>query len=73
MMLTLKQRSIAILNCIYFGVMPYWVYEKECHYVGQFTYYTHLKHNLNMARLLITGTEPEKYHNFFKAKARYIR
>lgn len=72
-MLTLKQRSIAIFNCFYFGIMPSWVYEKDCHYTGHFTYYTHLKHNLDVARRLITYIEPEKYHNFFKAKARYIR
>jgi hypothetical protein len=72
-MLTLKQRSIAVFNCIYFGVVPSYVYEKKCHYSGSFTYLGHLKHNTKVAFRLITFKEPLKYHNFFKAKAKYFR
>lgn len=72
-MLTLKQRSKAIFNCFYFGIMPSWVYEKKCHYTGHFTYYSHLKHNLNIARLLVCHQEPERHHAFYKAKAKYTR
>lgn len=72
-MLTLKQRSIAVFNCIYFGVVPSYVYEKKCHYSGSFTYLEHLVHNLRIAKLLVTFKEPEKYHNFYKSKAKYFR
>ena len=31
-MLTNKQRFYAIFKALYFGILPYWFYEKECHY-----------------------------------------
>ena len=72
-MLTRKERSVAIFNCIWFGVMPSWVYEKKCHYKGHFTYRTHLVHNLKIAKLLIVDQVPERHHNFHRSKAKYFR
>ncbi len=39
--LTLKLK--AICSCVWFGIMPYWVYENECHYDN---YLSHLVFNL---------------------------
>lgn len=72
-MLTRKERTIAVFNCIWFGVLPSWVYEKKCHYTGHFTYTTHLIHNLKIVKLLILKQEPEKHHNFYRSKAKYFR
>ena len=51
-MLTKKQRLKAIFNCLWFGILPSYIYEKECHYKkhgdgeNAFTYFDHLKLNM---------------------------
>lgn len=72
-MLTRKERAVAIFNCLWFGIMPYWIYEKKCHYKGHFTYMGHLVHNLKIAKSLVLNTVPERYHNFHRSKAKYFR
>ena len=32
MSLTKIERTKAIFNCLWFGLLPSWIYEKECHY-----------------------------------------
>ena len=72
-MLTIKERTRAVFNCLWFGFMPSCVYEKKCHYKGHFTYRTHLVHNLKIAKLLIDNQVPERHHNFHRSKAKYFR
>lgn len=76
-MLTIKQRFRAVFNCLYFGILPYWLYEKRCHYkggkdVGE-TYFEHLKMNLLTAKFLILRKEHPCTHKFHKQKCKYFR
>lgn len=76
-MLTLKQRYRAIFHCLYFSILPYWVYEKKCHYssgkdLGK-DYLSHLWMNILTAKSLLFHTEHECTHNFHKAKVKYFR
>ena len=41
-------RIRAIWYCLFFGLLPWWVYEKECHYKGM-TYRRHRWLNLALA------------------------
>ena len=73
-MLTKRQRAKAIFNCLWFGILPSWVYEKECHYKYSQTYYKHLKYNLNLAKDLLLFNESPIYHSFYKIKwKKYFR
>lgn len=78
-LLTKKERIFAIFKCVYFGILPYWVYEKTCHYrkTGEgcevYTYLDHLKMNYYTARSLLLKTEHECTHDFHKAKCKYFR
>ena len=51
-MLTNKERTYAIAKSLYFGIIPSWFYEKECHYakngegMGIKNYREHLMMNL---------------------------
>lgn len=73
-LLTRKERCYAIFKSLYFGILPSWVYEKECHYkrggegIGIQTYYEHLILNLLIVKCLIFKTEHECTHNFHKIK-----
>ena len=56
----------AIFCCLYFGITPWWFYQKEKHYDG--TYLNHLKLNLQYAKLWITNSYTEddiKFENRF--------
>lgn len=78
-MLTRKERCKAIFNCLWFGLLPSWVYEKECHYKshndeGTDTYWNHAKMNLRAAKYLILCQEHECTHEFHKTKwKKYFR
>ena len=78
-LLTKKERLFAIFKCAYFGILPYWVYEKTCHYRKNgegcevYTYLDHLKMNYYTARSLLRKTEHECTHEFHKSKCRYLR
>ena len=79
-MLTKKQRLKAIFNCLWFGILPSYIYEKECHYKkhgdgeNAFSYFDHLKLNMIILKCLIFKTEHECTHSFHKTKwKKYFR
>jgi hypothetical protein len=78
-MLTFKQRVKAIFNCLWFGILPSYIYEKECHYKkhndeNTENYYQHMIMNLQAAKCLILKTEHECTHEFHKIKwKKYFR
>lgn len=55
-------RIRAILNCFFFGIMPWWVYEKNRHY--QCSYLQHLCINIQYAWRWITYREDESDRDF---------
>lgn len=73
-MLTKKERVYAIAKSLYFGIIPSWFYEKECHYakngegMGIKNYREHLMMNLYIVRSLIKKTEHECTHGFHRIK-----
>ena len=75
-MLTKKERVYAIFKCVYFGILPSWFYEKECHYIRNGegmdikNYLSHLLLNLIMIKCLLLKTEYECTHNFHKLKVK---
>ena len=74
-MLTNKQRFYAIFKAFYFGVLPSWFYEKNCHYsdgegMDVFEYYEHLKINLLIVKSLVNKTEHPSTHDFHRIKVK---
>lgn len=75
-MLTSKERKFAILKALYFGILPSWFYEKNCHYLKNGegmnikTYLDHLVMNLYIVKSLILKTEHECTHDFHKIKVK---
>lgn len=75
-MLTNKQRFYAIFKAFYFGVIPSWFYEKECHYAENGegmninSYKEHLIINLYIIKSLVMRTEHECTHRFHKMKVK---
>lgn len=73
-MLTTRERFYAILKSLYFGILPSWFYEKECHYLQNGegmnikSYLDHLIINLIIVKCLILKTEHECTHDFHKLK-----
>ena len=73
-MLTRKERLYAVFKCVYFGILPSWFYEKECHYtrngdgMGIKNYLDHLILNFYIIKSLVLKTEHECTHNFHKLK-----
>lgn len=73
-MLTRKERIYAICKSIYFGVLPSWFYEKECHYIvdgeaeGVKTYLGHLWLNMLIIKSLVLKTEHTSTHRFHRMK-----
>ena len=71
-MLTRKERIYAIYKSLYFGILPSWFYEKECHYIKDGegmnvkTYLGHLVVNLYIVKSLLLKTEHECTHSFHK-------
>ena len=69
-----KERSYAIFKALYFGILPSWFYEKDCHYLKDGeemnikTYSDHLIMNLYIVKSLILKTEHECTHRFHKIK-----
>lgn len=73
-LLTKKERLVSIFNCLWFGILPSCVYEKDCHYKYSQTYFMHLRYNLKLAIDLVLCREDEKLHGFFKIKwKKYFR
>lgn len=75
-MLTNRQRFYAVFKAFYFGVLPSWFYEKECHYAKNgegmniSNYKEHLIINLYIIKSLIMRTEHECTHKFHKMKVK---
>ena len=73
-MLTNKERKYAIVKALYFGILPSWFYEKNCHYIKNGegmnikTYLDHLLINLLIVKCLVLKTEHECTHDFHKLK-----
>jgi hypothetical protein len=59
-------RIKAIYYCLKYGLLPYWLYEKECHYKGT-SYLQHLLINIKYACVWITFNETEEDIEFEKA------
>ena len=75
-MLTKKQRACTIFKSLYFGILPSWFYEKECHYaeygegMNIKNYREHLILNMLIIRSLLRKTEHECTHDFHKMKVK---
>lgn len=75
-MLTKKQRAYAILKALYFGILPSWFYEKECHYAKNgegmniTNYREHLIMNMWIVKSLVLKKEHVCTHDFHKMKVR---
>lgn len=75
-MLKNKQRCYAIFKALYFGILPSWFYEKECHYTKDGegmnikNYREHLVMNLYIVKSLLMRTEHECTHKFHKMKVK---
>ena len=73
-MLTNKERKYAIVKALYFGILPSWFYEKNCHYTEDGegmnikTYLDHLVMNLYIVKSLVLKTEHECTDKFDKMK-----
>ena len=75
-LLTTKERYYAIFKSLYFGILPSWFYERDCHYtingegMGIKTYLQHLQLNLTIVKCLLLKTEHGCTHDFHKMKVR---
>ena len=73
-MLTIKERCYAVFKSLYFGIVPSYLYEKNCHYLTNGkgmnikSYVDHLLLNLVIVKCLILKTEHECTHDFHKMK-----
>ena len=73
-MLTRKERLFAISKALYFGILPSWFYEKECHYASNgegmdiYNYIDHLVMNMLIVKCLLCKTEHSCTHDFHKMK-----
>lgn len=74
--MTNTERSYAIFKALYFGILPSWFYEKECHYLprgedmGIKNYKDHLIINLYIVKHLVRKTEHPSTHKFHKMKVK---
>lgn len=50
-------RAKAILKALFYGIAPWWMYERKCHY--ECSYSEHLTMNLKMAYRWATKNERE--------------
>lgn len=55
-------RARAILSCLYYGLMPWWVYERHRHYTC--SWWAHLVINAKYAWRWITFREDEEDRTF---------
>mgnify|MGYP003451633122 CR=1 FL=1 len=63
----MKIRIKAIWCCLFYGLMPWWVYEQECHYKGD-SYWQHLVMNVKYAGVWIANypVKPTPEHLAFE-------
>jgi hypothetical protein len=57
-------RTKAILNALWYGIMPSWVYEDSPHYAPDWGYRQHLQANLCVAWRWLTWREDEDDREF---------
>lgn len=50
------RRLRAIAKALFYGIVPWWVYERVCHHPG-WTYLEHAAENLRLAKRWATGRE----------------
>lgn len=60
---TSMQRTRAIYYCLKYGILPWWCYERTCHYEGM-TYGEHLRLNLRYAARWLLRQETEDDRDF---------
>ncbi len=67
-------RMKAIFDCLWFGLLPYWVYEEEPHYGrGIKNYLNHAALNYTLAKAWIKGKEDEEDRELAAKVTRYFR
>jgi hypothetical protein len=49
-------RTRAIICCLWYGLLPWWCYEQQCHYAGE-SYGAHLLRNLCCAWRWLRGRQ----------------
>lgn len=64
-------KAMAIFNCVYFAVMPWWVYEENCHH--KTTYWKHLLINLQYAGDWLNGNITQDDVDFVSTPVKYFR
>ena len=52
----MRKRLKSIGECLFYGVLPWWMYEKKCHHEG-WTYWRHLWENLLEVKRLLSEQE----------------
>jgi len=57
-------RARAIFCCIYFSLMPWWIYENKKHY--RRTYWKHIKLNLSQIKVWLLRKETQEDIEFEK-------
>ncbi len=66
-------RLKGIFDCLYFGFVPSFVYEKESHYKGKCSYWFHLRMNLRFAWHWATFQESKGLRELATQKTTYLR
>ena len=57
-------RIRAIFCCLYFSILPWWIYEKNKHYDS--TYFRHIKLNFEQIKVLLLKQETNEDLDFEK-------
>lgn len=65
-------RLKALFDCLWFGLLPYWVYESKCHYEGT-SYFEHMMINVRVARKWLTFSETESLRELARSPTTYFR
>jgi hypothetical protein len=56
-MTTPAERIAAVAKALWFGLLPWWLYERECHYAPKLGYLSHAWTNILFAWRFATGAE----------------
>ena len=64
---TIDIRARAIFCCVWFGTMPWWLYESKKHY--EYGYFSHLKLNWKMVFVWLTNLKIDVEELEFEEKA----
>ena len=67
-------RIKALFDCLYFALVPYWVYEDSPHYGEERgAYLHHARINWRVAKHWLTFSETESMIQLAKAKTTYVK